>query len=230
MTLCPFIDYFNHTASADCKVEFSGSVPSSPVSPSDENGTRPGDGFTVTTAHEVPEVGREVYVSYGCHSNDFLLVEYGFLLDDNKWDDILLDPIITPIIGEKGRRKEVLEEEGFWGNYTMDKNGVCFRTQAAARMSLVPEGLAGIGGGSLEEGLVRRFRRFLSGEDGGEREQGMVDEVVRRWVAGLRRRGGEVLEDLGQTDVEKRYAMECVKRRWKQVLEICESVESELIK
>lgn len=227
MTLCPFIDYFNHTADADCKVEFSGAVPSTPASPTDGASGRPGDGFTVSMAKEVEDVGREVFVSYGCHSNDFLMVEYGFLLDANKWDDVVLDTVVGEVMKDGGRRREVLEEEGFWGNYTMDRNGVCFRTQAAARMSLVPEMVAGLVDEKTEERLLGRFRRFLSGEDGGEREQGMVDGVIRGWLDGLRKRGKEALKELGR--VEEGYAKDCVGRRWKQILEIVDVVEADLV-
>ncbi len=64
MAQSPFSDYFNHTSSPSaCNVLFSSS------------------GYTITTPAKIKQ-GEEVYISYGNHSNDFLLTEYGFILPE----------------------------------------------------------------------------------------------------------------------------------------------------
>ncbi|TGZ77995.1 SET domain-containing protein [Ascodesmis nigricans] len=204
MTLCPFIDYFNHS-STGCHVAFSHQA-----------------GYSVTLPVDTPRINEndEIFVSYGCHSNDFLLVEYGFILpeDENRWDDLNLDPLLTPTLHPSAQTQ--LEEEGFWGNYTADRNGVCYRTQAVARMALIPMGTG------FEEGLLLRWRRFLRGEDAGEREQHVVDEWVRRVLAGLRGRWGEVERKVAEVGGQKGRVVE---QRWMQVLRIVEGVEKGLV-
>ncbi|KAL4889503.1 hypothetical protein BDV59DRAFT_116587 [Aspergillus ambiguus] len=75
LTMVPFADYFNHANDDACEVLFRNQQ------------------YTFT-ANRRYEKGEEIYMSYGPHSNDFLLVEYGFFLDDNPCDAIFLDDII----------------------------------------------------------------------------------------------------------------------------------------
>lgn len=92
MVLQPVADLFNHTSydpSADekegnkktCSVAFSPTA------------------FTITTTRPYNE-GEEVYICYGNHSNDFLLVEYGFLFDENVWDEVCIDDAILPLLDQ----------------------------------------------------------------------------------------------------------------------------------
>lgn len=103
MCLCPFGDYFNHqdqggSGGADsrlpCDVTFSS------------------EGFTITARRDY-NPGEEVFVSYGAHSNDFLLVEYGFVMDDNRDDRIELDPVFMDLLKDKAI-KSALEERGYF--------------------------------------------------------------------------------------------------------------------
>ncbi|KAK3388947.1 hypothetical protein B0T20DRAFT_447356 [Sordaria brevicollis] len=92
MVLQPVADLFNHTSydpSADekegnkktCSVAFSPTA------------------FTITTTRPYIE-GEEVYICYGNHSNDFLLIEYGFLFDENVWDEVCIDDAILPLLDQ----------------------------------------------------------------------------------------------------------------------------------
>ena len=94
MALCPFIDYFNH-ADHGCSVDFNE------------------EGFVVTSDRAY-EAGEEIFTSYGGHNNDFLLTEYGFILDENKWDSLLLDDLILPHLNTKSRKR--LSEAGYLGS------------------------------------------------------------------------------------------------------------------
>lgn len=188
MALSPFADYFNHAAEG-CHVDFDAS------------------GFTVASDRDYAE-GEEVYISYGCHSNDFLLAEYGFVMEDNRWDQVSLDEPILESLSEENQQR--LKDEGFLGGYVLDGDGVCYRTQVAVRIGLVSE---------------NRWRMFLGGLDGGDKDQGGVDEVLRGLI------GGYVLKAKGKADevrregaglAEQRLTLE---QRW---LQIIRSLEAQL--
>lgn len=141
MVLQPVADLFNH-ADVGCEVSFDAAS------------------FTIVTDRAYAE-GDEVYICYGRHTNDFLLVEYGFVLGENQWDEVCLDDAILPELSKK--HKEVLEEEGFLGKYVLDQGTVCYRTQVALRLLCV----------SLEE-----WRRFVVEGQDGEVVQEEVDELL----------------------------------------------------
>lgn len=114
MILQPVADLLNHSAHG-CSLSFEGHE------------------FTVTTVRD-HEAGEEIFISYGSHSNDFLLVQYGFVLPStsNPWDEICLDPYIIPQLIAAGQ-KDRLEEAGFWGRYMLDSETPCYRTDVALR-------------------------------------------------------------------------------------------------
>jgi len=68
--------------------------------------------------------------------------------------------------GQRGRGREWLEREGYWGEYTVSNDGeISFRIQVALR----------IGIGRRE----REVRGFLLGERDGREEQDEVDRALR---------------------------------------------------
>lgn len=185
MVLCPLIDLFNHTPdSACCKVAHDSS------------------GFTVTSQQTQPAAqGEELFVSYGPHSNDFLFVEYGFVLpdDENKRDSISLDPVILPTLSIDQRRK--LDAKGYLGEYTLfapaanrGEAGVCWRTEVVARVGIVTaeqwEGLV--------DGLVSED------ELGGDVEE-KANAMIRAWVETMQEqaeRSVRALEKIGNYQQE----------------------------
>lgn len=129
MVLCPLIDLFNHASNPDsaCKV------------------THDISGFTVTSQKACGgRKDEEIFVSYGPHSNDFLLAEYGFVLPgiENIRDSISLDFVILPTLTEEQVRR--LDARGYLGEYTLfsaqangGEAGVCWRTEVVARIGVM---------------------------------------------------------------------------------------------
>jgi hypothetical protein len=79
--------------------------------------------------------GDEVYTSYGHHSNDFLLAEYGFVLPDNPADLVCLDDVILPKLS--GEKKALLNERGMLGNFMLSaQSKPCDRTKEALHQLL----------------------------------------------------------------------------------------------
>lgn len=94
MAMQPVADLFNHAADHGCEAAYAAK------------------GFSFV-ADRLYEEGDEVPISYGAHSNDALLVEYGFILtgSTNKWDEVALDAVILPRL--TAAQKDDLEEVGF---------------------------------------------------------------------------------------------------------------------
>lgn len=153
MALQPVADLFNHADAGGCHVAFD-----------------PTGAYSFRTRRAYDK-GEEVHISYGSHPNDFLLAEYGFVLARNRWDEVCLDDALLPALSR--RRREDLEDVGFLGNYVLDGDTVCHRTQVALRLLLTGGGLHHDDGLSMDE-----WRRFVNGLDDGERSQSGADAVL----------------------------------------------------
>ncbi len=181
LALIPFADYFNH-ADAGCEVTYSPS------------------GYKICTDRQIDK-GEEIYISYGNHSNDFLLAEYGFILAENKWDEISLDEVILPLFSDE--QKHLLKEAGFLGNFVLDRETVCYRMQLALRLLCMTS---------------NRWQRLVANGLGDEdKHQVAVDEIL---LKALTTYLDSVHERLGQVK-----ALHCglpsqrdtLSRRWNQI-------------
>ncbi|PWN36734.1 SET domain-containing protein [Meira miltonrushii] len=120
-TLAPLLDMANHTMETEkeSKVRW---LPSKALQ---INAPKNGKGQLQ---------GEEIFISYGPHSNGFLLTEYGFTIPStlsndlsewkgNRYSEVHVDHIILGILekqGNQGKAKiEMLEEQGYWGEYTI---------------------------------------------------------------------------------------------------------------
>ncbi|KFY36733.1 hypothetical protein V495_07646 [Pseudogymnoascus sp. VKM F-4514 (FW-929)] len=181
MTLNPFADYFNHS-SQGCKVEFGP------------------EGFEITS-NKVYEKGEEIYISYGKHSNDFLLGEYGFVMDENDADHILLDSVI--ISEMDAGQLELVKDAGYFGNYILDKESVCYRTEVALRALCMP---------------ARRWQRFVESGDDGEHDRAMVNELLAKVLKIYVAKAENLIKQLLSLEVEDMSQVETLVRRWTQIL------------
>ncbi|CAF9931011.1 MAG: hypothetical protein HETSPECPRED_007771 [Heterodermia speciosa] len=185
LAMCPFADLFNH-ADEGCDVAFD-------------------DIDYTVTANRAYEPGEEVFVSYGSHSNDFLLVEYGFVLDSNRWDYVPIhDTLIPDILNHKSQRQK-LDRVGYLGNYTLTSDGVCHRTQVAIRGLILDD---------------KDFRRFVHGQENfDERDEAQANEFIAtkvlqvyNWEAEEALQALKRVDDIG-IQVQKGIMM----KRWVQI-------------
>ncbi|KAI0468573.1 putative SET domain-containing protein [Xylaria cf. heliscus] len=87
------------------------------------------DGYTIT-ANRTYHAGDELCISYGDHTNDFLLVEYGFTMSQNPWDEVGLDEVILPKLDQA--QQDALAQQGYLGEFKFHpETGPCIRTRAA---------------------------------------------------------------------------------------------------
>ncbi|OAG25717.1 SET domain-containing protein [Alternaria alternata] len=189
--MCPLIDYFNHS----------------------DNGCHPqhdSQGYSVT-ADRPYSAGEEVFVTYGPHTNDFLLVEYGFILDQNVHDSLPLDHVLAPLLDKQ--QVDALKEDGFYGNYTLFGAGkeetVCYRTQAVLRLLVLDS---------------RRYSAFVSGDDDGARDQARLNKYLADVLTKYSREIVDTLEEVEDLDLgeENEHELaegqkETLMKRWKQI-------------
>ncbi|KAH3665888.1 hypothetical protein OGAPHI_004077 [Ogataea philodendri] len=113
-TLVPFVDFINHSLDDQTQVSLS------PVS-----------GFQVTIGEHAYSPEDQIFFSYGAHNDDFLLCEYGFMLEEGKniWNTADLTPYVESLL--KPDQKKLLEEYNYNGDYTATKDEISFRTEVA---------------------------------------------------------------------------------------------------
>lgn len=182
MVLQPVADLLNHS-SRGCHVAFDR------------------ESFTIRADRDyVP--GEEIHICYGRHSNDFLLVEYGFVMGggENEWDEACLDEVILPRLGAAEKKR--LEERAFLGKYVIDAEMVCYRTQIALRTLVLP---------------ARKWSRFVDGFDDGEAEQAEIDGILREVLAAYDEEITAKAELVSGIGIGKAFQRQTVLSRWKQI-------------
>ncbi|KAI0857317.1 SET domain-containing protein [Xylaria cubensis] len=181
MTLQPVADLFNHADEGGCHVAFGG------------------DGFAFRATAPCRK-GEEVKICYGRHGNDFLLAEYGFVMQENCWDEVLLDEVVLKRLDETQKKR--LEDAGFLGRYVLDRDTVCHRTQAALRLLCCKVG---------------EWMRFVNGSDDGEASQGAVDalllELLQEYVAIVE----DTVERIRVLEVGEGSQVDMLIERWEQI-------------
>ncbi|KAI4726787.1 SET domain-containing protein [Aureobasidium sp. EXF-10728] len=120
MIMNPALDYMNHCPNGQgCEVT---------MSP---------QGYELKANRDY-ESGEEILATYGAHSNDKLLVHYGFILSNSLDDDeIRLDHVILPRL--TASQQSALQDVGFLGGYALlpSSGELCFKTQVAVRSVLL---------------------------------------------------------------------------------------------
>lgn len=120
------------------------------------------------------QAGQETFISYGAHSNDALLCEYGFVMSCNPDNHVVIDTLLLKKLGASQQR--LLMEMGYFEEYTINHDGnASFRTEVAVRVALLGED-------ECVEGSrgCRRLMQFVNGQSSGSREQAEVDAFLRK--------------------------------------------------
>jgi hypothetical protein len=142
LALMPVADLFNHT-DAGCKVYYSP------------------EGYHVV-ADRAYKKGEELFISYSSHSNDYNLLEYGFIPDENPSDDVYIDDAVLPKLSES--HKAELKKRNLLGEYPLGPTTEEFRrTQGVLR---------------LLSCTAKEFDQFLNGEEKGHLIQNRVDTYL----------------------------------------------------
>ncbi|KAM4065049.1 SET domain-containing protein [Hirsutella rhossiliensis] len=193
IALQPVADLFNHAPDGGCSVAFDHADYT----------------FTTTRPHGP---GDELFICYGPHSNDFLLVEYGFTLAGNPWDETCLDPYLCPFFSASQR--QCLQDAGFWERYMLDAETACFRTQMALRiLCLAPA----------------QWRAVLDGTRPEDQDQDAADaellKVLTRYEKDIR---SKLVEIDRAGDDASGQAKACLRSRWIQIKQLVVTTISRL--
>ena len=141
-TLVPFVDFLNHVpeVGVHCYPE---------ISTRKKNRYGIGE-FSIRCGEKSYEIkGEQIFFNYGAHSNDFLLNEYGFVLDENSWNHINLSEDIIALFRDNNEAKSFLKQHGYWGDYTISKTDISYRLLVALSLLVTKD--------------FRRVEKFISG-------------------------------------------------------------------
>lgn len=147
-------------------------------------------------------------VTYGAHSNDKLLVHYGFINSSSHSkpsadDDIRLDHLILPKLSPEIQRQ--LQDVGFLGAYSLvpATNELCFKTQVAVRAALL---------------TCNEWEHFMSsGDDLGLDHTQQVNDFVKVLLSQYRSDAVQRLQDTSK--LEESTARSILSQRWQQIID-----------
>lgn len=187
-TMAPYIDFLNHLCDDQCGIK------------------KDSSGFYVYTSTPY-QVNEELFFSYGPHSNEFLLCEYGFVLQENNWNFIDISEYITPLL--QTQHADFLKAKGYYSDYTVNRDGMSFRTEIAlaALQESAPESSRRLDG--LINGLIQ-------GSAYEEKSKTLLREVLKR----LARVSTEKLQSAKEGDSPRKKA---IWRLHEDILEICKA-------
>ncbi|RHZ47288.1 uncharacterized protein CDV56_104428 [Aspergillus thermomutatus] len=147
---------------------------------------------------ECTDSGEEIYMSYGPHPNDFLLVEYGFYLDQNASEAIYLDDIIFRDLSASLQEELYLQQ--YYGNYEVTATGACYRTEIAACLKYMTR---------------RDWRNYALGYSTKGCDAQKSNVIIREWIRAYAKEADTTiaaLEALGSREMDQK----CNGKVWKR--------------
>ncbi|KAJ6547545.1 hypothetical protein B0H19DRAFT_954756 [Mycena capillaripes] len=159
LTLCPILDFANHTVTSPCMTPRLSNAERANAPPI----PRLGDPLTLLSPATSTKPNEELYLTYGAHSNRTLFIEYGFVVPcapDDPRAEVDVQDIVEPLFenreDEGAVKKKMLEDSGYWGDWTLDGSpAVSYRLITALRLLHAPL--------SDSDGALQRWRDTLTG-------------------------------------------------------------------
>ncbi len=196
MVIIPAIDLCNHS-NGGCDVSYDN------------------EGFWVKAEREY-EAGEELVTTYGSHSEDTLMVEYGFLLGgvENKSDGVAIDWSVLASVSQLDSAedyKEALEDHGYLSGYTLKRDGVCWRTEVAARCMVMDRGeweMFVMGKWTDDEGAMamkrKRRKNGLNKVPAKQNTKHLAALQISEWIQGVKLEAEKSLQGLRSMDIKTR--------------------------
>ncbi|KAK9241118.1 hypothetical protein V1525DRAFT_393753 [Lipomyces kononenkoae] len=221
MTLAPLVDFLNHSDEEHCSLQVSDAGPAMKF-------------FSLVTTRAY-DIGEEIYLSYGAHTNSFLLCEYGFTLATNKNTELDITAELLEILkhgGRKGSRDrdkrvakiessklKFLEAHGYLGDYTLSVDTISYRTEVALAVAQVREEVCG--DQTRDEPKARTIERsqlksFISGASNGSKFKtksaailsDILEEILKKSDLMLAMANDNIKDDVDNRDNIRRLYVE----------------------
>lgn len=124
-TLVPYVDFLNHT----CKVDLHCYPQLDTLSKSEADENNGIGQFSIRCGeHCYNIINEELFLNYGAHSNDFLLSEYGFVVNENEWNYLDISNDVIELINDDNMEVQTfLLKHDYWGDYTINENEISYR-------------------------------------------------------------------------------------------------------
>ncbi|RAO72652.1 uncharacterized protein BHQ10_008664 [Talaromyces amestolkiae] len=169
-----------------------------------------GQAYTFKASQQF-EKGEELFMSYGSHPNDFLLVEYGFCLEDNESDAVYLDDIVYREL-TAAHKKELLSQK-LYGNYKVTSVGVCHRAKAVACIKYMTS---------------RQWRNYVLGRI--QDEENKTTSILHDWVGTYIKESTVKIQSLKDIQMEQQLGardgkndkIDLLLNRWVRIKTLCE--------
>lgn len=189
-TMAPYVDFLNHINEEQCGIKIDT------------------HGFHVVTSCSY-KPGDELFFSYGPHSNEFLLCEYGFTLPQNKWNFIDITDFIQPLF--RPHHVAFLKEVGYYGDYTVNAEGMSFRTEIA--LATLQES---------EPHLSRKLKALVEGLGEGAVYEQKLKIMLRQILKKIHADSSRKLEQSETYDKETSRKIESIKVLHQNIVAIAE--------
>lgn len=153
--------------------------------------------------------GKEVSISYGAHSNEALICEYGFTIPSNSDNTLIIDALFAEIL--KPWQTRLLMEMGYFEDCTIDDNGYpSFRTDVTLRTALLDEDQCVEGSDGC-----RRLTQYVNGRSSGRSEQAAVDRLLKDLLSVELRKIQDAISSLKRTERGNDPNMLLIRRIWR---------------
>lgn len=179
-TLVPYVDFMNHICEVDLHC-----YPQLSVQLRSEGEKIIGIGqFSVRCGeYFYKNINEELFLNYGAHSNDFLLNEYGFVVNGNKWNYLdISNEIIELINDDKEEVKTFLLEHDYWGDYTVNENDISYRILVALNYYVTRD--------------ERKVRKFIEGYISEDYFKPKISPILKKLLVSLTIKYKETLSQL----------------------------------
>ncbi|KAI0093650.1 SET domain-containing protein [Irpex rosettiformis] len=254
MAMCPILDFANHASLNSHIIPVMPNSLFSPVPGSRKSGkktaTMGGDYMFISSGRSIQE-GDELFLQYGAHPNRKLFIEYGFVNVFNEGNclggdfigEVDLQDILEEMFEKRGGSvgrwmKGVLEEEGYWGDWTVHSSPTpahpSYRLMAALRLyHIVPESTHSVPRNAEE--LVDAWRRVLIGQEERVSEANeqawrksllrICEEIIGRANGGMENLEGELTTlKTKRTPGWLDWMAGNIQLLWREELEVAEAV------
>ena len=136
----------------------------------------------------------------------------GFILEKNKWDNLPLDDLLADLLNDT-TIAAVLDSRNYLGDYSLDRSGVCHRTQVAIRAYTMQR---------------HRWEKYVDGslEETSTEIQKANEEIDKRILQRYYEEADRVEEALRHASDIPGDGKQVLKRRWKQVRNVIEDARS----